>query len=146
MALGSHSLPAPPECFSLDRGHAHGTAISRGTAIVFAKGDCDHRSCGCDATLLDCRGKAGRANSTHNPSGVLDAHGGLTGCLCGWSDRGAFVQYGYSHPDYRAWVECVRRKTLGDTTKDVVAFIQQEHFNESVSAALAKTMGKRCKH
>jgi hypothetical protein len=58
----------------------------------------------------------------------------------------AFVQYGYSHPDYPAWVECVRRKTLGDTTKDVVAFIQQEHFNESVSAALAKTMGKRCKH
>jgi hypothetical protein len=58
----------------------------------------------------------------------------------------AFVQYGYSHSDYPAWVECVRRKTLGDTTKDVVAFIQQEHFNESVSAALAKTMGKRCKH
>ena len=58
----------------------------------------------------------------------------------------AFDQYGYSHPDYAAWVECVRRKTLGDTTKEVGAFIQQEHFDESVSAALAKIMGRRCKH
>jgi hypothetical protein len=59
----------------------------------------------------------------------------------------AFVSYGNSEPSYPAWVSCVRSKTLGDTTKDVVAFIkEQPGFNEGVGSALAQTLGRRCKH
>ena len=43
-----------------------------------------------------------------------------------------------SEPGYPAWVSCVRSKTLGDTTKDVAAFIKQEPgFDEGVGSALA---------
>jgi hypothetical protein len=59
----------------------------------------------------------------------------------------AFVLYGQSHPDYAEWVACVRRKTLGDTTKDVIAFIKSDpKFDEGVASAFAQTMGKRCDH
>jgi hypothetical protein len=59
----------------------------------------------------------------------------------------AFVSYGNSEPSYPAWVRCVRSKTLGDTTKDAVAFInQQPSFNEGMASALAQVLGRRCKH
>jgi hypothetical protein len=59
----------------------------------------------------------------------------------------AFVSYGNSEVSYPAWVSCVRSKTLGDTTRDVVTFIkQQPNFNEGVGSALAQTLGRRCKH
>jgi hypothetical protein len=59
----------------------------------------------------------------------------------------AFVSYGNSDASYPAWVSCVRSKTLGDTTKDVVTFIQEQpSFNEGVGGALAQTLGRRCKH
>jgi hypothetical protein len=59
----------------------------------------------------------------------------------------AFVSYSNSDASYPAWVSCVRGKTLGDTTRDVVMFIQQQSsFNEGVGSALAQTLGRRCKH
>jgi hypothetical protein len=59
----------------------------------------------------------------------------------------AFVSYGNSDASYPAWVSCVRSKTLGDTTKDVVTFIEQQpSFDEGVGSALAQTLGRRCKH
>ena len=59
----------------------------------------------------------------------------------------AFVSYGNSDASYPAWVSCVRSKTPGDTTKDVVTFIQQApSFNEGVGSALGQTLGRRCKH
>ena len=59
----------------------------------------------------------------------------------------AFIQYNYSMPDYASWAECIRKKTLGDTTADVIAFIKESaNFEESVSAALAKTLGRQCKN
>jgi hypothetical protein len=59
----------------------------------------------------------------------------------------AFTLYGYQPAEYPVWATCVRGKTLGDTTSDVVAFIKQTpSFNEGVGSALAQTLGKRCKH
>jgi hypothetical protein len=59
----------------------------------------------------------------------------------------SFAAYGSSIPDYAAWVDCVRRKTLGETTKDVIAFIRADpNFSEGVGSALAQTIGRRCKH
>jgi len=59
----------------------------------------------------------------------------------------AFISYGISEGSYPQWVKCVRSKTLGETTEDVVAFIRQEpNFSEGVSSALAQTLGRRCKH
>ena len=58
----------------------------------------------------------------------------------------AFMGYSYAPDDYPAWTECVRKKTLGETTKDVVAFIQQgPKFNEGVASAVAQSLGRRCK-
>jgi hypothetical protein len=65
----------------------------------------------------------------------------------GLIDGMAFVSYGNSDASYLAWVSCVRSKTLGDTTKDVVTFIQQQpSFSEGVGSALAQTLERRCKH
>jgi hypothetical protein len=59
----------------------------------------------------------------------------------------AFTLYGYGVADYPAWAACVRQKTLGDTTSDVVAFIKQApNFGEGVGSALAQILGRRCKH
>lgn len=59
----------------------------------------------------------------------------------------AFSAYGYSDARYPAWVTCVRRETLGDTTDNVVAFIKQTpNFDEGVASALAQMLGKHCKH
>jgi hypothetical protein len=59
----------------------------------------------------------------------------------------AFVSYGNSEESYPAWVSCVRSKTLANTTKDVVTFIQQwPSFHEGVGSALAQTLEWRCKH
>ena len=59
----------------------------------------------------------------------------------------AFTAYGYGHSDYPAWVNCVQRKTLGDTTSDVMEFIKQTPtFKEGVSNAVAQTLGRRCAH
>lgn len=59
----------------------------------------------------------------------------------------AFMAYSYAPSDYPVWVQCVRSKTLGRTTDDVVAFIRQTpNFNEGVAGALAQMLGKRCKH
>jgi hypothetical protein len=59
----------------------------------------------------------------------------------------AFSAYGYSDTRYPAWVTCVRRETLGNTTDDVVAFIKQTpNFDEGVASALAQVLGKRSKH
>jgi hypothetical protein len=59
----------------------------------------------------------------------------------------AFTLYGYGIADYPAWAACVRQKTLGDTTSDVVAFLKQTpNFPEGVGSALAQTLGRRCKH
>ncbi len=59
----------------------------------------------------------------------------------------AFMAYGYSQPDYPAWVACVRSQPLADTTKDVVSFLQKnQKFDEGVGSALAQTLGRRCKH
>lgn len=58
----------------------------------------------------------------------------------------AFSAYGMSWPDYPKWVECVRAKTLDDTTKEVVTFLKQDpRFQEGVASALAQTIGRRCK-
>ncbi len=58
----------------------------------------------------------------------------------------AFTAYGMSLPDYPKWVVCVRSKTLGGTTEDVIAFIKSEpDFTEGVASAVARTLGKRCK-
>jgi len=58
----------------------------------------------------------------------------------------AFTAYGMSWPDYPRWTECVRTKSLGDTTKEVVAFLKQEPgFQEGVASALAQALGKRCR-
>jgi len=57
----------------------------------------------------------------------------------------AFMAYSYTS-DYPSWVECVRRKTFGETTKDVNSFIRQDpSFNEGVASAVAQSLGKRCK-
>jgi hypothetical protein len=59
----------------------------------------------------------------------------------------AFVSYGNSEVSYPAWVNCVRSRALGDTTKDVVSFIQQEpNFGEGMSSTLSQTLGRHCKH
>jgi hypothetical protein len=58
----------------------------------------------------------------------------------------AFIAYNYSMPNYSAWVACVRSRSFGDTTADVVAFLRAEpNFNGTVAYALAKTFGNRCK-
>jgi hypothetical protein len=59
----------------------------------------------------------------------------------------AFISYGYSLPDHEEWTACVRQKSIGDTTDDVVSFLKgHPDFNESIASALAQVMGKRCKH
>ena len=59
----------------------------------------------------------------------------------------SFITYGYSLPDHEAWTACVRRKSIGDTAADVVAYLQQNPgFTESIASAFAHTIGKRCKH
>jgi hypothetical protein len=59
----------------------------------------------------------------------------------------AFAAYAYVPSEYPTWVSCVRAKTLGETTNDVVALIKQTpNFNEGVGSALAQTLGRRCKH
>jgi len=58
----------------------------------------------------------------------------------------AFVSYGNAWPDYPKWVACVRSQSLGDTTKQVVALIEADPSFGEVSSALAKALGKRCKH
>jgi hypothetical protein len=58
----------------------------------------------------------------------------------------SFIAYGYNLSDYPDWVRCVRSKTLGGTTDDVVALIKQaQDFKEGVGSALAQVLGKRCK-
>lgn len=67
--------------------------------------------------------------------------------VAGLMEGMSYAYYGDSQPDYSQFVACVRAKTLGDTTQDVVAFLrQQADFDEGVSTALAKTLGARCKH
>jgi hypothetical protein len=47
---------------------------------------------------------------------------------------------------YRKWTECVRSKTLGETTKEVVALIKQNpNYQDSIAAAVSQSLGKRCK-
>jgi hypothetical protein len=59
----------------------------------------------------------------------------------------SYAYYGDSQPDYPKFIACVRPRTLGETTQDVVAFLtEQPDFDEGVSAALAKALGSRCKH
>ena len=58
----------------------------------------------------------------------------------------AYVQYNYSMPEYAIWAACVRQKTLGDTTTEVVAFLKDHPKEEAVSFALTQTLGARCKH
>jgi uncharacterized protein len=59
----------------------------------------------------------------------------------------AFTAYGYGHSDYPDWVNCAQRKTLGDTTSNVVEFIKQTPtFKEGVSSVVAQTLGRRCAH
>ena len=58
----------------------------------------------------------------------------------------AYAYYGDAQPDYLKFADCVRGQTLGDTTQEVVTFLQQQpDFNEGVSLALARTLGNRCK-
>ncbi len=58
----------------------------------------------------------------------------------------AFTAYAYAPSDYPAWANCVRTKTLGETTTEVVTFIKQApNFSEGVGSALAQTLGRRCK-
>ncbi len=58
----------------------------------------------------------------------------------------AYVQYNYSMQQYGIWADCVRQKTLGDTTHDVIAFLKDHPEEEAVSFALTQTLGARCKH
>lgn len=47
---------------------------------------------------------------------------------------------------YRRWTDCVRSKTLGETTREVVALIRQNpNYQDSIAAAVSQTLGKRCK-
>jgi len=47
---------------------------------------------------------------------------------------------------YRKWTECVRSKTLGETTKEVVALIKQNpNYQDSIAGAVSQSLGKRCK-
>jgi hypothetical protein len=58
----------------------------------------------------------------------------------------SFTAYGYNLSNYADWVRCVRSKTLGGTTDDVITFIKQtQDFKEGVGSALAQVLGKRCK-
>ena len=67
--------------------------------------------------------------------------------VAGLMEGMAFVQYGYSIADYPKWIECVRRKSLGDTTTDLVAFLRHDpSFKEGVSSAFSQMLGRRCAH
>jgi hypothetical protein len=58
----------------------------------------------------------------------------------------SFTLYGYYTPEYPEWVSCVRQKSLGDTTDDIVAFLRaSSDFQESIASAVAQSIGKRCK-
>jgi len=47
---------------------------------------------------------------------------------------------------YRKWTECVRSKTLGETTKEVVALIKQNpNYQDSIASAVSLSLNKRCK-
>ena len=49
-------------------------------------------------------------------------------------------------PAYRKWTDCVSSKTLGETTKEVVALIRQTpNYQDSIAGAVSQTLGKRCK-
>jgi len=49
-------------------------------------------------------------------------------------------------PAYRKWADCVRSKTLGETTKEVVALIRQSpNYQDSIAGAVSQTLGRRCK-
>jgi len=57
----------------------------------------------------------------------------------------AFLAYGYSRETYPAWAECVRRKTVAETSKEVVALIgARPNFDQGVGTALAQVLAKRC--
>lgn len=58
----------------------------------------------------------------------------------------AYVQYNYSMKDYPLWAACIRKSSLGETTQDVVKFLQDHPAEESVSFALSQTLGPKCKH
>jgi hypothetical protein len=48
--------------------------------------------------------------------------------------------------EYRNWTDCVRSKTLGETTREVVALIKQDpNYKASIATALSRSLGKRCK-
>ncbi len=82
------------------------------------------------------------------PEEFLKLPDGLQAVFVGGLIEGmSFVTYGYSLPDHEAWTACVRRKSIGDTAADVVAYLQQNPgFNESIASAFAHVIGKRCKH
>ncbi len=49
-------------------------------------------------------------------------------------------------PAYRKWTDCVRSKTLGETTKEVVALIKQTpNYQDSIAGAVSQSLSKRCK-
>jgi hypothetical protein len=82
------------------------------------------------------------------PAEFLKFPDGLQAVFVGGIIEGmAYVSYGYSLPSHEAWTACVRLKSVGDTTADVVAFLKQDPaFNESIASAFAHVIGKRCKH
>jgi hypothetical protein len=58
----------------------------------------------------------------------------------------AFTAYAYLPSDYPAWANCVRTKTLGETTTEVATFIKQApNFSEGVGSAYPTSAPTRCK-
>jgi hypothetical protein len=67
--------------------------------------------------------------------------------VAGLIDGMSFVQYGYSLPNYGKWIECIHKKTVGETTKELLAFLRENaNFQEGVSSAFSQMLGRRCKH
>jgi hypothetical protein len=66
--------------------------------------------------------------------------------IAGLMEGMSYTMYGYSIPGYSDWVRCVRNASLGETTKKVVSFIQNDQSsNGGVSLALARTLKGACK-
>ncbi len=65
--------------------------------------------------------------------------------VAGILDGMSFVSYGNNDPTLGAWTNCVRQKTLGETNREVVAWLETnpEYRTSPVPWTVAQAIGAR---
>lgn len=67
--------------------------------------------------------------------------------VAGAIDALTFMSYNYVQSDHDKYVECFRKKSLGDFTADVVELAreQPENFDQNVATIVAMMAGRLCR-